>query len=89
MPLVCAFRWEFKTEAYDIAFGLFYDVIDKKNSKKREQLIKVERVDSHYVPEDGTYTCTRPGFCELAGLSRRGVDMAEGCGRADGRTKVR
>ena len=57
-------RWEFKTEAFDIGFGLFYEKKKSRNQKSREQLIKTERVDCHYVPEDGTYTCKNPGHCE-------------------------
>ena len=53
------FRWEFKTDGYDIGFGLFY-----QGRSGREEIIKVDRVASHIVPEDGVHTCTRTGKCE-------------------------
>ena len=48
-------RWDFKTDGYDIGFGLFQE--DPKTPKSRKQLISVERMNSHMAPESGSYTC--------------------------------
>ncbi|XP_012939201.2 retinal-binding protein [Aplysia californica] len=45
-------RWEFKTDGYDIGFGVF-----RVEGKESVAVVPVERVNSHMVPEDGSYTC--------------------------------
>ena len=53
-------RWEFKTEGYDIGFGVHR--INEDGSK--EEIVASERVNSHMVPEEGNYVCQQPGKCE-------------------------
>ena len=55
-------RWEFKTDGYDLGFGLAI----ARSAGKPEVLIPVERVNCHMVPEDGTYTCDEPGLCKCS-----------------------
>ncbi len=57
-PLLC-FRWEFKTDGYDVGFGVKL----MKAQGKPEVLLPIERVNSHMVPEDGTFTCPQVGTC--------------------------
>lgn len=49
-------RWEFKTDGYDIGFGVF-----RQDGGEKVAVVPVERVNSHMVPEDGSYTCDVPG----------------------------
>uniref|UniRef100_A0AAT9H863 Retinal binding protein n=1 Tax=Peronia verruculata TaxID=500109 RepID=A0AAT9H863_9EUPU len=49
-------RWEFKTDGYDIGFGVF-----REEGKEKVPVVPIERVNSHMVPEDGSYTCEVPG----------------------------
>ena len=49
-------RWEFKTDGYDIGFGVFYEGVDG-----RVPVITAERVSSHLLPEDGAHTCHKLG----------------------------
>ncbi|GFR58752.1 SEC14-like protein 2 [Elysia marginata] len=49
-------RWEFKTDGYDIGFGVF-----RQDGGEKVAVVPVERVNSHMVPEDGSYTCDLPG----------------------------
>ena len=53
-------RWEFKTEGYDIGFG-----VSLLNSSEQKEIIPMERVNSHFVPEDGALVCARIGTCKL------------------------
>ncbi|KAL8578700.1 hypothetical protein ACOMHN_045688 [Nucella lapillus] len=53
-------RWEFKTDNFDIGFGV--NVI---RDGKREAVVAVERVNSHIVPEDGSLTCQHTGTYEV------------------------
>ncbi|KAK7499112.1 hypothetical protein BaRGS_00009659 [Batillaria attramentaria] len=53
-------RWEFKTDDFDIGFGVFL-----KTDKGREAVYPVERVNSHMVPEDGSVTCQQTGTYEV------------------------
>ena len=57
-------RWEFKTDGYDLGFGLAI----ARSAGKPEVLVPVERVNCHMVPEDGTYTCDEPGLCKCLTL---------------------
>ncbi|RUS79536.1 hypothetical protein EGW08_012704, partial [Elysia chlorotica] len=49
-------RWEFKTDGYDIGFGVF-----RQDGGEKVAVVPVERVNSHMVPEDGSYSCDVPG----------------------------
>ncbi|KAH9514987.1 hypothetical protein Btru_021600 [Bulinus truncatus] len=49
-------RWEFKTDGYDIGFGVF-----RQEGPEKVAVVEMERVNSHMVPEDGSYTCDVPG----------------------------
>ncbi|KAL5016996.1 hypothetical protein ScPMuIL_006585 [Solemya velum] len=49
-------RWEFKTEDYDVGFGVFF-----KGSGGNRPVVPVTRVNSHAVAEDGSFTCKEVG----------------------------
>ncbi|XP_064620533.1 retinal-binding protein-like isoform X2 [Lineus longissimus] len=49
-------RWEFKTEGYDIGFGVFY-----KDGDNLKEVLPVERVNSHMIPHDGNVVCQKQG----------------------------
>lgn len=49
------YRWNFKSEKYDIAFEL------KHNN---EDLFENRRADSHVRTQKGTYFCKEPGVCK-------------------------
>nr|UXK97102.1 retinal-binding protein [Haliotis fulgens] len=53
-------RWEFKTEGFDISFGVF---LLREGAKI--PILPLERVNSHMVPEDGSCTCEEAGTCRL------------------------
>ncbi|XP_023237938.1 SEC14-like protein 2 isoform X1 [Centruroides sculpturatus] len=54
-------QWEFKTENHDIGFGLFY----KSNEHMhQEELIPIDRVNCHLVPETGSWFCENEGICK-------------------------
>jgi len=54
-------KWEFMTDDYDIAFGVYY----KPPSGGREPLVPVKRVNCHTMPDDGCFTCERLGTYEI------------------------
>ncbi|XP_074643833.1 retinal-binding protein-like isoform X2 [Tubulanus polymorphus] len=49
-------RWDFKTEKNDIDFGVYY-----KNGDELEEILPMERVNSHTVPENGSVNCDKAG----------------------------
>ncbi|XP_041350512.1 retinal-binding protein-like [Gigantopelta aegis] len=53
-------RWEFKTDEYDIGFGIFL-----VKDGRRVPVMPVERVNSHMVPQDGSLTCDDVGTYDL------------------------
>lgn len=55
-------RWEFTTDDYDIAFGVRRAVQD---GSSYENVIPVERVKSHVVPEDGSFLCEDCGVYQV------------------------
>ena len=59
------FRWQFKTDGFDIGFGIFKKVDEKsQKSSEMEVVLASQRVNSHMVPEDGMLTVTEPGhYC--------------------------
>ncbi|ESO98951.1 hypothetical protein LOTGIDRAFT_187193 [Lottia gigantea] len=48
--------WEFQTEDFDIGFGVLI-----QEDGKTVPVVESERVNSHMVPQDGTYTCKQTG----------------------------
>jgi|SRR6218665_3354846 len=56
-PMLC--RWEFRTEEYDIGFGVSV-VCD---NGERKQIIPVKKFNSHLVTEDDSINCTYLGTC--------------------------
>ena len=67
-PCPCLPRWEFRTEDYDIGFG----VVQLDGGRGRE-VVPVRRVNAHQLGQDGSVTCGQAGMCEL--LSVKGVFM--------------
>lgn len=59
-------EWVFETPTKDIAVGFYL----KKNddSKDMEELLTLERVFCHLVPESGTFICETPGTCKYLGV---------------------
>ncbi|KAH9383778.1 hypothetical protein HPB48_025548 [Haemaphysalis longicornis] len=58
-------RWEFQTENYDIGFGVFFmpdsnGAVDGGGDGMQE-LVAMQRVNCHLVPEDGMLVCNTPG----------------------------
>uniref|UniRef100_A0AAT9H855 Retinal binding protein n=1 Tax=Ambigolimax valentianus TaxID=1338344 RepID=A0AAT9H855_9EUPU len=49
-------RWEFKTDGFDIGFG-----VSRQDGGDMVVVIPVERVNSHIIPEDGSYSCDVAG----------------------------
>jgi hypothetical protein len=50
-------RWEFMTDGGDIAFRIY--------NKNSEDIVPMNRVDSHIIMEEGQVTCDEPGQCKL------------------------
>ena len=58
------YRWQFQTEGNDIAFGLFRRTRDsRQKAGEMEEIIPSERVNSHMIPEEGSFDCSEPGVC--------------------------
>lgn len=53
-------RWEFKTEDYDIGFG-----VNHTENGVTTAILPMKRVNSHHVAEDGSITCKKPGTYTL------------------------
>lgn len=53
-------KWLFHTEDSDIGFGIYL-----KTDNGKEEIISNERLDTHLVPEEGTYICTHTGTYEF------------------------
>lgn len=61
-------KWVFQTKDYNIKFGILFKksspgAKSRKNSRP-EELLAVETVDSHTVPERGELVCEKVGQCE-------------------------
>ncbi|KAH8038786.1 hypothetical protein HPB51_003270 [Rhipicephalus microplus] len=59
-------RWEFQTENYDIGFGVFFvpdsiGAVNGDGSGDMQELVAMQRVNCHLVPEDGMLVCSAPG----------------------------
>ena len=60
------FRWQFKTDGFDIGFGVFKKIHEKsQKASEMEVVLDSQRVNSHMVPEDGMLTVAEPGHCEF------------------------
>lgn len=59
-------RWQFASEGSDIGFGLFLKTKgnDTKKREDMQEIIPIQRYNSHLVPEDGSHTCEDAGICE-------------------------
>lgn len=55
------FRWEFRTEDYDIGFGVVY----YRNGKKEVPVVPIKRVNAHQVAQDDSLTCEEVGTCKF------------------------
>ena len=53
-------HWHFRTEEHDIGFGVFHRSDGQINGKLNE-IIAVDKRESHLMPEDGFYTCNENG----------------------------
>ncbi|GIY63319.1 SEC14-like protein 2 [Caerostris darwini] len=49
--------WEFQTENYDIGFSVWF----RPEGGIAEELVPLQRVNCHLVPEDGMLVCDKPG----------------------------
>ncbi|KAH9503095.1 hypothetical protein Btru_069950 [Bulinus truncatus] len=57
-----AIRWQFKTDEFDIGFGVFRRTEDKRQkANDMENVMTTRRVNSHMIPEEGTIHCKHPG----------------------------
>lgn len=54
------FRWEFRSEDFDIGFG----VSRKVKKGEEEVLVPLQRVNSQLVTEEGYLLCSDPGTCK-------------------------
>lgn len=55
---IYSYRWEFKTDDYDIGFSVV-----KRQGKGLVSVVPMTRTNSHVVTQDGSYTCPEPGTC--------------------------
>ncbi|KAA0704219.1 SEC14-like protein 2 [Triplophysa tibetana] len=60
----CLLRWQFASEGSDIGFGLFLKTkgYDTKKREDMQEIIPIQRYNSHLVPEDGSHTCEDAGI---------------------------
>ncbi|KAK6967844.1 SEC14-like protein 2 [Biomphalaria glabrata] len=57
-----ALRWQFKTDGFDIGFGIYRRTEDKKQKAgDMEPIITSQKVNSHMFPEEGSMHCKHPG----------------------------
>ncbi|XP_041379293.1 SEC14-like protein 2 [Gigantopelta aegis] len=55
-------RWQFKTDGFDIGFGIFYRKSSgRQKAGEMEPILASQRVNSHMIPEDGSITCQQEG----------------------------
>ncbi|PVD31384.1 hypothetical protein C0Q70_06796 [Pomacea canaliculata] len=55
-------RWQFKTDGFDIGFGVFRKTVEgHQKTGDMEVILPSDRVNSHLVPEDGSVTCKQSG----------------------------
>ena len=64
-------RWQFQTEGNDIGFGLYRRTGDgRQKASEMEEIMRSERVNSHWVPEEGSHDCTQTGICTFVGHAK-------------------
>ncbi|ESO91668.1 hypothetical protein LOTGIDRAFT_163396 [Lottia gigantea] len=55
-------RYQFKTDGFDLGFGIYRRTRNKRQSAgDMAAVMASERVNSHLVPEDGSFTCKETG----------------------------
>ena len=65
MSLFPICRWQFKTDGFDIGFGVYKRTSDKRQkAKDMDTVLELGRVNSHMVPEDGSVQCMHTGTCK-------------------------
>ncbi|KAI0240332.1 SEC14-like protein 2 [Lamellibrachia satsuma] len=52
-------RWLFTTDEYDVGYGVFCCTSDAPNDE--QEVVPITRANAHFVPEDGTVVCPKPG----------------------------
>ncbi len=59
------FRWQFQTNENDIGFGIYRKTgKGRQKAGEMETVVESDRVNSHMVPEYGSFTVEEPGSCE-------------------------
>lgn len=63
----CLLRWQFASEGSDIGFGLYLKTKgnDTKKREDMQEIVPIQRYNSHLVPEDGSHTCEDAGVYVL------------------------
>ncbi|XP_059149156.1 SEC14-like protein 2 [Physella acuta] len=57
-----AIRWQFKTDGFDIGFGIYLRTEDKRQKAcDMDHVLPSQRVNSHMIPEDGMLQCRVAG----------------------------
>lgn len=51
-------HWYFRTEGFDIGFGVYHKQLDNK----LEEVIALDKRESHLMAEDGSHVCTEKGI---------------------------
>ncbi|KAK7087548.1 SEC14-like protein 2 [Littorina saxatilis] len=58
----CYIRWQFKTDGFDIGFGVFRKTGEgRQKAGEMDVVLPSDRVNSHLIPEDGSVTCKETG----------------------------
>ena len=52
-------RWEFRTDGFDIGFGVV-----QFNGKKEIEVVPIQRYSSHLLTYDGSFTCNEESTCK-------------------------
>ena len=55
-----SYRWEYRTEDYDISFGIKLRQPDGTTT----DIVPAKKVTCHMIPEDGSVVCEQTGTCE-------------------------
>ncbi|GBL81265.1 SEC14-like protein 2 [Araneus ventricosus] len=55
-------QWDYQTVNFDICFGLSFK---KDQDSESKPILPARRVDSHRIPESGSFTCEETGIYEL------------------------
>ena len=54
-------HWYFRTEGYDIGFGVYRKEEGQSNGRM-DEIIALDKRESHLMAEDGCYTCNKQGI---------------------------